>query len=223
MTEYKCKRCGAPTRPNCDGDTRYEPPKAAKAVALPIQPVELSQIERMINDMADTPRIMEKIRSMLCVGTNTDDEVERVAIAICPWYGLSKAPGRANDLWEGSTEPEKRAYREQAKAAISAMSPVRESVEVMPGDLIKGHDHQGEPIWCVAVPYKQMVEIHERLRKLTKLGQTHVDDFIIQSSAEAKLKQEIFCEAEWASILAGNWTQRKPPTTEIEGQEGGKS
>jgi hypothetical protein len=32
MTEYKCKRCGAPTRPNADGDTRYDPPSGPKAI-----------------------------------------------------------------------------------------------------------------------------------------------------------------------------------------------
>lgn len=58
------------------------------------------------------------------------DEVERVAIAISPWRNGNK---RMVDHWPGLREEVKEAYRAQAKAAIAAMSPMREMDEFEEG------------------------------------------------------------------------------------------
>jgi hypothetical protein len=47
-----------------------------------------------------------------------DDEVERVAIAICPWYGKGVSTQAVLSVWEHLGPDKKEAYRAQARAAI---------------------------------------------------------------------------------------------------------
>lgn len=83
------------------------------------------------------------------------------------------------------------------------------------GMLLKSNDPDF-PVWLVAVPLEQMKDIKSRLKTLIGLGQTHYKAFDTQSKEVSELKSAVFGEAEMACMMAGNWTQQEPPTTEIE-------
>jgi hypothetical protein len=64
-----------------------------------------------------------------------DDEVERVAIAISPWYGMSVSKEAVLSVWEHLGPDKKEGYRAQARAAIKALRlPEREHSEILGSD-----------------------------------------------------------------------------------------
>lgn len=60
----------------------------------------------------------------------------------------------------------------------------------------------------VAVPVVQMVEIHQALTELTRLGQATAAQWLAMGPAEADLRRRVFDLAESAAMFAGNWVPR---------------
>jgi len=88
----------------------------------------------------------------------TEDDVMRVAKAICPWYEGKKSFSEPEEIWQWLHTSNKAAYIKQAKAAIAAMPlPEREYVEpninICPGcggEADNGHDRcvPPSPYYC---------------------------------------------------------------------------
>lgn len=57
----------------------------------------------------------------------------------------------------------------------------------------------------VAIPIDQLADIYKSLKRLTKLGQATMDEWMAMPKAEQDLRHAIFAEADFAAVYAGQW------------------
>ena len=60
-----------------------------------------------------------------------------------------------------------------------------------------------------AVPIEQLVEMYERFCRLTRLGQTSVEDFGKVPEEVMSLRHKIFTESDFGALFAGQWLPKE--------------
>lgn len=76
----------------------------------------------------------------------------------------------------------------------------------------------GEPLregWT-AIPTEQLKDIYDALRRLTKMGQASIDEWLAMDPALAKLRHEIFGEADFMTVFASQWLPKEVRDAKVE-------
>jgi hypothetical protein len=61
----------------------------------------------------------------------------------------------------------------------------------------------------VAVPIDQLADIYERLKRLTALGQSTIDEWLSASEEVRLLKRAVFEQSDFGALYAGQWLPKE--------------
>lgn len=61
----------------------------------------------------------------------------------------------------------------------------------------------------VAVPIEQLADMYKRFKRLTRMGQATVDEWLKMPDSEKALRHAIFREADFGAVFAGQWLPRE--------------
>lgn len=62
---------------------------------------------------------------------------------------------------------------------------------------------------CVAVPVVQLEDIYARFLRLTKLGQSEIQEWIAMGEMERSLRRAVFEQSDFGALFAGQWLSKE--------------